>query len=58
MFHYVHQLVANSVCLLFGAEQVVYGGFLRAVLLKTAACCSRNNTMRAVSVNQNREAAG
>ncbi len=25
---YVHQLVANYVCLLFGAEQVVYRGFL------------------------------
>ncbi len=28
MLHYVHQLVANHVCLLFGAEQVVYSEFL------------------------------
>ncbi len=28
MLHYVHQLVANFVCLLFGARQVVYSGFL------------------------------
>ncbi len=28
MLHYVHQLVSNCVCLPFGAEQVVYCGFL------------------------------
>ncbi len=33
MLHYVQQLVANFVCLPFGAEQVVY------CELKTAACC-------------------
>lgn len=28
MLHYVHQLVANFVCLPFGAGQVVYSGFI------------------------------
>ncbi len=28
MFHYDHQLGSNYVCLLFGAEQAVYGEFL------------------------------
>ncbi len=30
MSHYVHQVVANFVCLLFGAGKVVYSGFIRA----------------------------
>ncbi len=34
MLHYVHQLVANIICLLFGAEQVVYSGFLDRFSLK------------------------
>ncbi len=38
MLHYVHQLVTNCVCLLFGAEQVVYSGGFRAFSLITAAC--------------------
>ncbi len=29
MLHYVHQLLSDCVCLLFAAEQVVYGGFLQ-----------------------------
>ncbi len=37
MLHYVHQLVANFVCLLFGAGQVAYNEFIRAFSLKTAA---------------------
>ena len=28
MFHYVHQLEAECVCLLFGAEQVVFSNSL------------------------------
>ncbi len=32
MLHYVHQLVANLSCLLFGAEQVVHSHFIRAFL--------------------------
>ena len=41
MLHYVHQLVANSVFLLFGAEQGEYKGFLELFLLITAVCCAR-----------------
>ncbi len=37
MLHYLHQLVSNCVCLMFGAEQVVYDGFFRAFSLRTAA---------------------
>lgn len=40
MLHCVYGLVANLVCLLFGAEQAVYSGFVRAFLwtqLPTAA---------------------
>lgn len=36
--HQVHQLVANFVCLLFGAQQVVFCVFSE-LSLKTAACC-------------------
>ncbi len=32
-----HQLVSDFVCLLFGAGQVTYSGFIGACLLKTAA---------------------
>ncbi len=31
MLRYVHQLVSNCVCLLFGAGQVVYSGFFELV---------------------------
>ncbi len=34
MFHYVHSLVVNGVCLPFGAEEVVYSGFIGGFLLK------------------------
>ena len=34
MFHYVSQIVANFVCQLFGAGQVVYSGLI-------TACCSQ-----------------
>lgn len=53
MLHYVHQQVANFARLPFGAEQVVHAGFMEPFLLKTAASCSRNDTMRAAGVNQN-----
>ncbi len=36
IFHFVHQLVANVVCLSFGAGQEVYYKFIRAFLQKTA----------------------
>ena len=39
MFHLLHQIVSNCVSLLFAAGQVVYSGFIRACLMKTAACC-------------------
>lgn len=35
MLHYVHHLVFNCVCLMFGAEQVLYSGFLERVGIKT-----------------------
>ncbi len=42
MFHYVHQVVADFVCLSFGAGQVVYSGLIRAFSLKTAAAAGHN----------------
>ncbi len=38
MLHYVHQLVTNCVCVLFGADQVVFWGFFWAFAPKTATC--------------------
>ena len=35
MRHCIQQLVANSVFLMFGADLVVYGGFLEVFTLKT-----------------------
>lgn len=52
-FHCVHQLAANFAHQLFGAMQAVYGG--------VSQCCSlalETWQMRAVRVNQNREALG
>ncbi len=37
MLNYVHQVVANVVCLLFGAGQVAYSHFIKAVSQETAA---------------------
>lgn len=37
LLDFLHQLVVNFVRLLFGAEQVAYGLFATACLLKTAA---------------------
>lgn len=50
--HYVHQLVSKHVCLTFGAEQFVYGVFLELLHIKIG---NENDTMRAVTVNQNRK---
>lgn len=43
MYHSVHRLVSNCVCLLFCAEQVVYSESFRAISLKTAVWCSKKN---------------
>ncbi len=43
MLHYVHQLAANFVCLLSGAEQVVYSGFLELIFLITEDYGSRES---------------
>ncbi len=40
ILHFVHQFVSNFVRLPFGVGEVVYSGFVRAFLLKTASCCS------------------
>ncbi len=59
MLRYAHQLVANCVCLLFGAgQQVVYKGFLERFHRKELPSVAENNTMRAVRVNQNSKVAG
>ncbi len=44
MLHYVHLLVANFVCLPFGAGQVVSAGLSKLFLLKIIA---RNYSMEA-----------
>lgn len=48
--HYVCQLAANSVYLLFGAEQVAHCGFFRAFSQKKKAgrCSQKNKAMRAL----------
>ncbi len=52
MLHYGHQLVAICVCLLFGAEQVVYRGFIELFhWKKKLLAAAKNNTMRAVNQN-------
>ncbi len=48
MLCFVRYLIANFVCLLFGARQVTYSGGFTA----------ENNAMRVVRVNQNSEVAG
>ena len=53
MLHYVNLLVTSFVCLLFGAEQVVYSGFLSFSLLYS---CLLLRLMKVVSVNQNSKA--
>ena len=51
-----YQLVADFVCLLSGAGQVEYCGFIRAFSLKIAA--AQNAAIRAVRVNQNSKVVG
>ncbi len=46
MLHYVDQLVANFICQLFGAEQVVYSAFIRAFSLPQSITKERNATSR------------
>ena len=50
MLHYAHQVATNFVCLQFGAEQVVYGGFFRASL-SSAVRVNKNVKLE----NQNNE---
>lgn len=40
LLSYFHQILSNFVCLLFGAEQLVYSGIFTALSLKTSACFS------------------
>ncbi len=40
MLHYVHWLVSNCVCLLFGAEQIVYSGFMGGFCWKQLAAAA------------------
>ncbi len=47
MFHYVHQLVANCVCLPFGAEQGVFSVFLEPFHWKQLPAAAENKTMTA-----------
>ncbi len=53
MLHFVHQLVANCVCLLFGAEQVVYSGFLEFYHWKQLPAASGKNAIRVMWLNKN-----
>ncbi len=58
MLHYVHQLVANFVCLSFGAGQVVYSVFFFYSLLAENSCLlwletdENNETQRALKPKQ------
>lgn len=54
MHHYLHQLVAMFVFLLFGGERVVYWGFLK-IFPENTACCDRKQRYENVRVNQNCE---
>ncbi len=44
MLHYVHQLVANCLCLPFGAVSVVYSGIHQSFCWKQLPAASGNNT--------------
>ncbi len=57
MLHYVHRLVANCVCLLFGAEQVAYTGISELFHRKQLPAAAKNDTMRVVRMNQNSKVA-
>lgn len=49
MLNYIHRLVVVFVCVLFGAEQIVYSGFMKAFLLKNCLLRLETRLMRAVS---------
>ncbi len=57
MRHYIHQLVANCVCLLFGAEQAVYSEFLQ-LTAETAPAAAESDDIRTMSMNQNSKVVG
>lgn len=54
MLHCVHQLVTNSVCVMFGDGQVVYGGFIAE---NSCLLCLEMTLMRALKVRQNNKVA-
>lgn len=58
MLHFVPQLVANCVCLQFGAEQVVCSGFLELLCRKQLPAAAGKETMRPVRGNQNNKVVG
>lgn len=41
MLHFIYNLVANFVCLLFGALQIVYNGFTRVLHWFPAAASNK-----------------
>lgn len=53
MLHYVQQLVAYIVLLLFGDEQVAYNRFLEHYQQKLLPAAAKDYSIRAVRVNQN-----
>ncbi len=60
MLHYVHQVVSSCVCLLFGAERVMYSGYLiseNSLYTAESRCgllaVGENNTSKVMRVNQN-----
>ncbi len=57
MFHYAHQPVSDWVCLLFGAEQVAYGGFLLLFLWTQLPAAAEDDAVRAARVNRNSKVA-
>ncbi len=58
MLHCVHQQVTNCVCLLFGAELLMYTGFLELFRWKQLPAAAENDALGVVRVNQNSEIAG
>lgn len=55
MLHCVHQ---NHICLLLGAEQVEYNGFLVLFSRQQLHIVAENNAMRAVRGNKNNKVTG
>ncbi len=45
MLHYVHQLVTNFVCLLFGAGQIVYSWFYQSFFAKKKKLLAATESM-------------